>query len=181
MLLEKLKDAAWVFQRRVAFRVTVRISLVVPGLSVVLVGGFVESGEETIFEEKLVTDDEGGIGVSPHVVVMEEIVLQDMFNETSEERDIRAWPNLEMMIGDCRGSRESRINGDDGGATCFPGFKCPLKSARVVFRRVGTHDQDDIGILDVFPVVGHCTAAEGGGQTGHRGTVSYASLMIDVD
>ena len=103
-----------------------------------------------------------------------------MLDETSEECDVGAWSNLEMMIGDCRSSCKSRIDRDEGSATCFPSFECPLKSARVIFCRVGSHDQNHIGVLDVFPVIGHRAAAEGGGQTGHRGTVSYASLMIDV-
>ena len=75
MLLQKLKDAAWVLQRRVAFRVSVCISFVVPGISVVLVGSFVKSREESIFKRKLFGDDEGGVGVDPYVVVMEKIVF----------------------------------------------------------------------------------------------------------
>ena len=43
-----------------------------------------------------------------------------------------------------------------------------------------THDQHDVCVLDVLPVVGHRPATERGGQTGHRGAVSYAGLMVDV-
>ena len=75
VLLQKLKDAARVLQRRVAFRVSVSISFVVPGIPVVLIGSFVKSREESIFKRKLFGDDEGGVGVDPYVVVMEKIVF----------------------------------------------------------------------------------------------------------
>ena len=55
-----------------------------------------------------------------------------------------------------------------------------LKTARVVFCGIRAHNQNHISILDVLPMVGHGPAAKRGGQTGHRWTVSYASLVVDV-
>ena len=59
-------------------------------------------------------------------------------------------------------------------------LKCPLESARMIFSRVGSHHQNDVGVLDVLPVVGHRASTERGGQTGHRGAVSNSSLMIYI-
>ena len=48
----------------------------------------------------------------------------------------------------------------------------------MVFRGVASHDEDDIGIGNVGPTVGHGPSAEGGGQTGHRGAVSKPGLIL---
>src|SRR5450759_4163329 len=45
---------------------------------------------------------------------------------------------------------------------------------------VSAHREDDVGVLDVDPPVGHRPAPERGGQTGHRGTVSYPGLAVPV-
>ena len=50
---------------------------------------------------------------------------------------------------------------------------------RVGFGHVRAHDQDAVAILQVFLEDGGGAAAEGGAQTGHRGAVSYAGLVLD--
>src|SRR5207237_7956712 len=56
----------------------------------------------------------------------------------------------------------------------------PLGPAGMVLRGIGAHGENDVGVLDVDPAVGHRTAAERGGQTGHRGTVSNSCLRVPV-
>ena len=50
----------------------------------------------------------------------------------------------------------------------------------MVFSGIAADDQDSIRIPDVDPVIGHCTAAKRGSQTGHRSRVSYARLVLYV-
>ena len=116
----------------------------------------------------------------PHVVVVMQIVVEDVLDEAAEDGDVASGPDLQVLVGHGRRPGESRVDGDEGGPPVVTGLDGPLEPARVVLGRVGPHHQDDIGILDVLPVVGHRPATERGGQTGHRGAVSYAGLMVDI-
>ena len=57
----------------------------------------------------------------------------------------------------------------------------PLEADRMRLGGIGAVDQDQVGVPDVTPVVRHRPSAERGGQTGHRGAVSNAGLLLDVD
>ena len=46
---------------------------------------------------------------------------------------------------------------------------------------VRAHDHDAVGVLQVLLEGGRAAAAERGAQTGHRGAVSYARLVLDLD
>src|SRR5262245_12524610 len=50
----------------------------------------------------------------------------------------------------------------------------------MVLRRIASHDQDHVGVLDVDPVVGHRPTTECGAQTGHRGAMSKPGLVVGV-
>src|SRR5690349_16463980 len=50
----------------------------------------------------------------------------------------------------------------------------------MVLRRIATHDQLHVGVLDVDPAIGHCAASEGGPQTGDRRTVSNSGLRFEI-
>ncbi len=50
----------------------------------------------------------------------------------------------------------------------------------MIFRGVGTHNQDHISITDVRPVVGHSSAPETLRQTGDGGGMSYPGLSFRV-
>ena len=67
-------------------------------------------------------------------------------------------------------------------AALQPSAAChhPLEADRVRLGRVGAVDQDEVGVPDVTPVVGHGPPAERGGQTDHRGTVSNTGLLLEV-
>jgi len=47
------------------------------------------------------------------------------------------------------------------------------------FSGIAAHNQNQVGVLDVDPVVGHCATAVRGGQTGHRRAVSDPGLIIE--
>ena len=61
----------------------------------------------------------------------------------------------------------------------FLGLSDPLEGHGVVFRHIAAFHQDRFAVLQVNPVVRHCTAAECGPQTGDRGAVSKSRLMLD--
>ena len=72
------------------------------------------------------------------------------------------------------------IDHDQFGAVLADG---PFDAGRddgMVFRRVGSRRQDDIGEFDLLDGVRHCTASECGGQTGHRHGVSETGAVIDI-
>ena len=50
----------------------------------------------------------------------------------------------------------------------------------MIFSRVGPGDQNGIGFFDAADGIGHCSASERGGQTGHRRAVSETGAVIDI-
>jgi hypothetical protein len=50
----------------------------------------------------------------------------------------------------------------------------------MVFGCIGTGDQNNIRFLDILDGVGHRSASERCGQTGHCGAMSEPGAMIDV-
>ena len=59
-------------------------------------------------------------------------------------------------------------------------FDDPLEAAGMRFSGIAAHDHDDIGVLDVDPVIGHRATTECGGQTGPRWAVSNSGLIIET-
>src|SRR5215831_20470573 len=62
----------------------------------------------------------------------------------------------------------------------FLGLSDPLKGHMMVFSHITAFHQDRLAVLQVNPVVGHRSPAEGCPQTGDRGAVSKPGLMLDV-
>src|SRR5215216_7118600 len=68
--------------------------------------------------------------------------------------------------------------------TCAPRSRASIthwKPTRVVLGHVRAHDRDDVRVLEVLLVVGCASSPERGPQTGDRGAVSYAGLVLDLD
>ena len=114
------------------------------------------------------------------ILVVLEIVLEDVGDEPAQYGNVTPGADLQMFVRHRRRAGIAGINRDELGAAIVAGLEGPLKSARVILGRVGPHDENDIGILDVLPVIGHRSATKRGGQTGHRGAMSYASLVVDI-
>jgi hypothetical protein len=51
----------------------------------------------------------------------------------------------------------------------------------MILRWISSHDENDVCIGDIGPAVRHSSAAESGGQTGHRGAVSKTGLIFVSD
>ena len=56
----------------------------------------------------------------------------------------------------------------------------PLETDGMVFRHIGSHNQDRIGVLKVMRGSGSAATSKGGTQTGYRGAVSYSGLIADA-
>ncbi len=179
--LHQLEDAAGVLERHVPAHEPVGTTLVLPSRPVVSALSLVESREKTVLESETFFNDERGIGVEADVFLVEEPFVEDLVNHPAQDRDVGAGANLKVMIGDGRGARVTGVDCYDLGAALIPGLECPLEPAGVILRRVRAHDQHDVGVLDILPVVGHGAPPERCGQTGHCGAVSYTGLVVDVD
>ena len=60
------------------------------------------------------------------------------------------------------------------------GLHDPAEGDRVILGGVGPHDQDYVCVLEVNPVVRHCTASERLCQSRNSCAVSNAGLMFDI-
>src|SRR5439155_1150774 len=199
MLLEELEDAPRVLQRHVALRSGLRrsrrpaeritLGLVGPGRDVVGARRGVVPGEETVLEVVALADDEGRVRVVLHVVGVVEVVLEDVVDEPAEVGHVGTGADPQIGIGERGRPREARVRVDHlrAAARARPlrrielGLHEPLEADRVRFRGVGAVDQDEVGVLDVTPVVRHRSSSERGGQTDHRWAVSDPGLLLQVD
>ena len=98
----------------------------------------------------------------------------------AHEGDVGARAQLGPHVGDRARAIEARVDVQDVGAALL-GAGQPVHRDGVILGRVAAHDQDDVGVHHVDPVVGHGAPAEGGRQTGDRGAVSETGLVLDVD
>src|SRR5262245_35693606 len=65
------------------------------------------------------------------------------------------------------------------GAVLDFGLHRPAEGDRVVFRHVGTHDHDTVGVIHAARIKGGRAAAKSGPQTGDARAVSYPRLILD--
>ncbi len=108
------------------------------------------------------------------------IVFDGVSDQPAQESDIAPRANLHIHVRIRRRPREPRIHHDGLGVAVYLGFNRPLKAAGMVFRRIPTHDQHHVGVLDVDPAIGHCPASECWPQTGDRRAMSNPSLVFQV-
>ena len=107
-----------------------------------------------------------------------EVVAQRVVNQPTEKGDVGASPDGDVTIGDGCGAVKPWIDANQFSLAVPFGFDDKTEAHWVVFSRITPHDQDHITIGNVGPTVSHGAAAEGGGQTGHRGTMSKPGLVF---
>ena len=183
MLLQELKDAIRVLEREVLLRDAVLVHLEGPGLLVVFPGLFIIAREEAVkfaraFEVGV--HEEGGIGVLDDIFLEIEVVVEDVLDHPAEEGDVRAGTHGRIEIRLCRSLREAGVH-DDQLCALFLGLHDPFHGNGVVRCRVAPHDEDDIGILNIDPVVRHCTASERLSQSRYSCGVSDSGLVFYID
>ncbi len=179
VLAQQVDHAAGVLPGVVDLRVALAVQLIVPGRLVVAVSVFLVAGEQPVLESEAVLHDQAGVGVGPHVVVLDEVLLKQIADHAVQEGDVGAGPDRRINIGDRRRAGEAWVHHDQLGVVLDLGFNDPLEPAGMGFGGVAAHDQNHIGILDVLPSVGHCASTECWSQTGHRRSVSDTRLIVE--
>src|SRR5207253_10369327 len=125
-------------------------------------------------------DDVRSVRVDLDVLLVEPAGVERVPDDSIQEGDVRSRPDRGVDVSDGSRAGEARVDDDELRVARLLRLDGPLESAGVVLGRIGAHRQDDVRILDVDPSVGHRPAAERGGQTGHRGTVSNPCLTVPV-
>ena len=113
------------------------------------------------------------------VFVLNFVVQQQIVDHTGQECNVRPSANRRVIV--CHGcrAREPRIHHHELGFVVMLGFNHPLEAARVGFSGVAAHDQNQICIFDIGPMIGHCTSPKRRSQTGYRRGVSNTRLVIE--
>ena len=166
-------------ERRIAPRLSLTVERKRPARPIVAALLGIEAGEKAVGKAVIVADDPGGVGVLAHVFLLDAIMLDGIVDHAADEGDVRARTQFGEDVGDRAGAIETRIDVQDIGALLL-GARQPIHRYGMVFRRISAHDQDDIGVQHVDPMVGHRPSAERGRQTDDRGAVSEPGLVFDV-
>jgi len=179
VLLQQAVDAARMRQGRIDLGKAVGADLVLPAGLIVAVFLGVIARIDALGECKLFADDERQVGVMTHVVMLDLVVGQQIIDQASEKDDIGAGSDRRVVIGDGGRAREPRIDDDQLRLVVGLGFDDPLEAAGVRLGGVAAHDEHDVRILDVNPVIRHRSTAKRRGKTCHRRTVSHTRLVIE--
>jgi hypothetical protein len=118
--------------------------------------------------------------------VVDEVLLQHVVDQAAEERGVRSGSEPPVDVADCGGPREPGIDVDHLGPAARAdaalgvqlGLHEPLEADRMGLGRIGSVDDDDVGVLDVTPVIRHRAPPECGRQTDDRGAVSDSGLLL---
>ncbi len=160
MLAHHLEHAARVLQRFVATDEALLVQVEVPRGLVVLVALLVVAGEQPVVEFEAFTHQVRRIGVVQHVFVGVAIVLDQVADQPAEEDDIGAGTDPGVIVRHRGGAVVARVDGDQDRVAALLGLHDPAEAHRMRLGRIPAHGQDDVGIADVDPAVGHGTATE---------------------
>src|SRR5215211_795557 len=202
--LEKLKDAALMLERRVgrarllpvrrglpthaladqAFLtppdggVVYRRALVAPARRVVLPALPIPAGKiaRCVSFLELFGDEGRGVGVVDDVILEIPLVLDDVVDQTPQERYVRAWPYGGVDVAQRRGAREARVDVDERSTFVLGDHGVP-EAHGVGLGHVGAFDQDAVSVLQILQVCGGSAPTVRDAQTGHRRAVSYSRLV----
>src|SRR5262245_49995871 len=164
---------------RIALRLPLSVQRISPASAVVAMLLRIVAGEKTVGEAVAVADDPGGVGVLTHVLFLNPIMLDGIVDHTADEGDVGTRAQFGEHVRDRAGAIEMRVHVQDIGAALL-GARQPIHRDGMIFRRVPAHDQDDIGVQHVDPMVGHRPSTERGRQTDDRGAVSEPGLVFDI-
>ena len=94
-------------------------------------------------------DQHGGIGVVHQIFAEVELILQRVTNQGAEKNDVRARPQRQPYVRHCGRAAETRVHVNHLRAALL-GIHHPLKADGMIFRHVRAHDQDRIGVEQIF-------------------------------
>src|SRR5215813_1107202 len=102
---------------------------------------------------------------------------EDMVDHCIEKGGIGAWAYARVYIGSCRCPRKSRIDVDKLRPILLS-LPDPLESHGVVLGHIAAFHQNGFAMLQVNPVIGHCTPPKRCPQTGDGRAVSKSRLVF---
>ncbi|MNS80119.1 hypothetical protein D3C72_1137860 [compost metagenome] len=178
VLFEQVPHAARIGQGFVAFRKAVFIKLIVPGGFVVLTFFCVIAAEKSVIKGKIVPHQQISVGVVFNVFVVDFIVFNQIQQHARQERNVRTGTNRRVDIGHRCCTRKARIDDDQRRIVIVFRFHRPAESHRMRFSGVTAHHDDNVGVFDINPVVGHRTATKCWSKTCYRWSVSDARLVV---
>ena len=166
-------------QRVIAFRIAVFIELIVPGRLIVLTFFSVVAAEQTVFESKIITHQQAGVGVMLNVFGVDFVVFDQVAQNARQERNVRTGTNRCVNIRHRSGTRKTGIDNDQGCIVVVFRFHRPAETDGMRFSSVTAHHHYDVSVFDIHPVVGHRTATKCWSKTCYRWSVSDARLVVD--
>src|SRR5438270_19129 len=125
-------------------------------------------------------DDHRRVRVVLDVLAEVQLVLEDVVDDPAEERDVATGADPDVLRGHRARAGEARVDVEDLCAA-LPRLEHPLETDRVVLGHVRAHDHDAVGVLEILLEVRRTASSERGPQTGDRGAMSYAGLVLDLD
>ncbi len=181
MGFQQIKYAARVDQGIVAHNLPLRVQLVSPGATVILAGGFVITAEQPVGKSKIFPDDQRGVGKFTHILMLDFVIGQQVTRDTGKKRHIATRTQRRIKIGHGGGTVEAWVDHHQLRAPAFFGFHYPFEAHRVRFGGVTAHDQNDVGVANIDPVVGHRATSETRRQRRNGRAVAQARLVLHGD
>src|SRR5690349_21182889 len=128
--------------------------------------------------------DRRGIGVVEQVLLEEGVrlpalVVDDVVDESAQERDIAARANRGVEITHGAGAGEARVDVDQLRPVFHLRLHRPAERHRVALRHVAALEDDAVREREIARVGGRRAASEPGPQTGDARGVSYSGLVFD--
>ena len=139
-----------------------------------------EQTAEVLGVAEIVVDQRRGVGVGDDVIVEPQVIAEHMVHERTEQHDVGSGPDRDVLVAHRRRAGEPRVDVDHRRAT-GPRLLHPLEAHRMALGHVGALDDDAVGVGHVLQRLCGTAPPEGGSQTGNRGGVSYAGLVLDLD
>ena len=115
---------------------------------------------------------------SAHIVGVVQVAAERVVNQAAEKGDVGAGADGYIAVRHRGGAIEARVDADQLGFALALGLHDEAEADRMVLGGIAAHHQNDVGVGDVGPAIGHGASSERGGQTGHRGAVSKPGLVF---
>ncbi len=138
------------------------------------------TGKQAFFEIVVRVYQKRRVRIILDLFVLNFVVRKQIIDQAAEKCNVRAGTYGRIIIRYRRRPVETGIDDNQFGLIMRLGFRHPFKTARVGFGSIAAHNQHQIGIFNVDPVIGHRAATERRGKTCHRRCVSDACLVIET-
>src|SRR5690606_7661271 len=107
------------------------------------------------------------------------VFFKQVMDDPAQKDDIGAGTDGRIQIRHRGRSGKAGVDHDEFGAVVRLGFRDPLESAGMRFGGSAAHDQYDIRVFDVDPMVRHRSTAKRRGKTCHRRAMSETGLVVE--